>query len=148
VATPPKQNSVTRILKYNRLTLVACLFFGQILAATYNPYEDSKVTSEQWQEYYDTVQSEFGETREEVTDAMLVLFEDTSSSTYFAFTLPEHPAHPAWITRKLVERDGDVSMEQIGYFAGDEEPFSELFQDYAELAYQIQSELERPEKTE
>ena len=130
MATPPKQNSVTKILKYNHLTLIACLFFGQILAATYNPYEDSKITLEQWQDYYDTVQSEFGETREEVTGAMLVLFEDTSSSTYFAFTLPEHPAHPAWITRKLVERDGDVSMEQIGYFAGDEEPFSELFQDY------------------
>jgi len=131
-----------KIRNYNRLMLVACLFATQLLAATYNPYEDSKITPEQWQTYYDTVQSEFGETREEVTDAMLLLFEDASSSTYYAFTLPGHPAHPAWITRKLVERDGDVAMDQIGYFAGEEEPFSELFQDYAELTYQIRSDLE------
>ena len=124
------------------------MFVSQLLAATYNPYEDSKITPEQWQNYYDIVQAEFGETKEEVTGAMLVFFEDASSSTNYAFTLPEHPAHPAWITRKLVERDGDVSMEQIGYFAGEEEPFSELFQDYAELAYQIKSELEKSEETE
>lgn len=130
-----------KIHKYNRLTLIVCLFATQLLAATYNPYEDSKITPEQWQEYFDTVQSEFGETREEVTDAMLVLFEDASSSTYYAFTLPQHPAHPAWVARKLVARDGDVTMDLIGYFAGDEEPFSELFQDYAELTYQIQSDL-------
>ncbi len=134
--------------KYSRLMLVACLFVSQLLAATYNPYEDSKVTVEQWQEYYDVVEAEFGETKEEVTGAMLVFFEDASSSTNYAFTLPEHPAHPAWITRKLVEEDGDVSMQQIGYFAGEEEPFSELFQDYSELAYQIKSELEKPEETE
>ncbi len=125
----------------NRLMLVACLFASQLLAATYNPYEDSKITPEQWQDYYDSVQSEFGETKQEVSDAMLVLFEDASSSTYYAFTLPEHPAHPAWITRKLVARDGDISMELIGYYAGDEEPFSELFQDYTELSYQVQSDL-------
>jgi hypothetical protein len=39
-------------------------------------------------------------------------------------------------------------MQQIGYFAGEEEPFSELFQDYAELAYQLQSELESTEAPE
>ena len=136
------------LLNYNRLFLIACLFFSELFAATYNPYEDSKITPEQWQEYYDIVQSEFGETRDEVTDAKLVLFEDAAASMFFAFTLPEHPAHPAWITRKLVEKDGDVSMEQIGYFAGEEDPFSELFQDYAELAYQVQSDLERQEETE
>ncbi len=137
-----------RIRNYNRLILFSCLFASQLLAATYKPFEDSKITPEQWQAYYDTVQSEFGETREEVTDAMLVLYEDASSSTYYAFTLPEHPAHPAWVTRKLVERDGDVAMEQIGYFAGEEEPFSELFQDYAELTYQIRSDIEAQKETE
>lgn len=139
---------MTNILKCNRLMLIACLFVSQLLAATYNPHEDSKITPEQWQEYYDIVQSEFGATRDEVTDAMLVLFEDAAASTFYAFTLPEHPAHPAWITRKLVAIDGDVSMEQIGYYAGEEEPFSELFQDYAEFTYQIKSDIEKPEETQ
>ncbi len=132
----------------NRLTLITCLFASQLLAATYNPYKDSQISPDQWQAYYASVETEFGDTREELSAAMLVLFEDTSTSTFYAFTLPEHPAHPAWITRKLVEIDGDVSMQQIGYFAGEEEPFSELFQDYAELTYQIQSDLEKPEETE
>lgn len=126
----------------------ACLFATQLLAATYNPYEDSKITLQQWQQYYEIVQSEVGETREEVSDAMLVLFEDAESSTFYAFTLPEHPAHPAWITRKLVTRDGEATMELIGFYAGDEDPFSELFQDYAELTYQIRSELEAQEETD
>ena len=39
-------------------------------------------------------------------------------------------------------------MDLIGYFAGDEEPFSELFQDYAELTYQIRSDLEAQKETE
>ncbi len=134
--------------KYSRLMLVACLFVSQLLAATYNPYEDSKVTVEQWQEYYDIVQAEFAETKEEVPGAMLVFFEDPSASTYYAFTMPEHPAHPAWITRKLLEKDGDISMQQIGFFAGEEEPFSELFQDYAELTDQIRSEYEAQKETE
>ncbi len=131
-----------------RLMLLTCVFATPLLAATYKPYEDSEITLAQWQEYYDIVQSEFGETEQEVSDAMLVFFEDTSSSTYYAFTLPEHPAHPAWVTRKLVDRDGDVSMELIGYYAGDEEPFSELFQDYTELSYQIQSDLEAQKETD
>jgi hypothetical protein len=131
-----------------RLMLVACVFATPLLAATYNPYEDSEITPEQWQAYYDIVQSEFGDTKQEVPDAMLVFFEDASSSTHYAFTLPEHPAHPAWVTRKLVERDGDVSVELVGYFAGDEEPFSELFQDYAELTYQVQSDLEAQTETD
>lgn len=136
------------IHKKSRLVLIACFFATQILAATYSPYEESKITPEQWQAYYDIVQSEFGETKEEIADAMLVLFEDESSLTYYAFTLPGHPAHPAWVTRKIVEKDGEISMEMIGFFAGDEEPFSELFQDYAELSYQIQSDLKEQEETE
>ncbi len=137
-----------RFHKNIRLMLVACVFATPLLAATYNPYEDSEITLEQWQEYYDIVQSEFGDTEQEVSDAMLVFFEDASSSTHYAFTLPEHPAHPAWVTRKLVERDGDVSVELIGYFAGDAEPFSELFQDHAELTYQVQSDLEAQTETD
>jgi hypothetical protein len=141
-------NTLATISKYSRLTLIACLLASQLPAATYKPYEDSKITLEQWQDYFDSVLSEFGETKLEVSDAMLVFFEDASSSTYYAFTLSEHPAHPAWVTRKLVDRDGDVSMELIGYYAGDEEPFSELFQDYTELSYQIQSDLEAQKETD
>lgn len=43
-----------------------------------------------------------------------------SSSTVVAFlTKPNHPAHPALITRSVFERDGNVYMSASGDFAGD-----------------------------
>ena len=55
----------------------------------------------------------------------------------FAFTLPGHSAHPAWITRQLIESGGTLDMTQIGYYAGNEEPFAELFRQYQQLNSRI-----------
>jgi hypothetical protein len=124
--------------------ILLTLFSGSLFATEYQPYPDAKISQEQWQEYYDTVESEHSATREEVAEAKLVLFHDEANSLFYAFTLPDHPAYPAWITRKLVERNGEISIEQIGYFAGDEEPFAALFDDYLALVDEIQSELQSP----
>ena len=124
-----------------RLLLFACLLAGRLLAAPYKPYPDAEITPEQWQDYFNTVQAEFADTREEIADAMLVTFRDDASRTYYAFTLPDHPAHPAWITRKAVEEKGVISMEQIGYFAGMETPFAALFEDFLELTEQLRSKV-------
>jgi hypothetical protein len=127
------------------LLLFSCLLSCQVLAAEYKPYPFAEITPQQWQDYYDIVQSEFGETKQEETDAMLVLFSDESTHIFFSFTMPDHPAHPAWITRQVVEVDGEISMEQIGYFAGHEGPFAALFQDFAELSDQLRSDFKSQE---
>ena len=68
----------------------------------------------------------------EFPEQRLLVFDGEHS--YYAFTQPGHPAHPAWITRKLVsEQDGRLNMIQIGYFAGREPPFAELFRQYQVL---------------
>jgi hypothetical protein len=133
-----KQNNAMTLF---RTFLALLLFCSPVYAANYKPYPDAQITTEQWQEYYDTVVAEFGDTRDEIPEARLVLFADEATSTFYAFTLAEHPAHPAWITRKLVEQDGAISMQQIGYFAGEEQAFADLFDDYLALFDQVQSDI-------
>ena len=60
----------------------------------------------------------------------------------YAFTTKGHPAHPAWITRQVVESEDTVDIKQIGYFAGDEEPFAKLFQQYLELNDWIKANMQ------
>lgn len=122
--------------------LIILLLTSSLHAATWKPFPDAEITKEQWQEYFDTVIAEFGDTRDEIAEAKLVLFTDELTSTFYAFTAVDHPAHPAWITRKLVEIDGAISIQQIGYFAGEEQAFADLFDDYLALSDQLQEEME------
>lgn len=123
-------------LSYSVLGLILC---GALHAATWQPYAEAQITVEQWQEYYDSVVAEFGETREELAEAKLVSFTDQATHTFYAFTAADHPAHPAWITRKVVEQEGGISIQQIGYFAGEEEPFAALFDDYLALSDELKA---------
>ena len=124
----------------------ACILLGLLVslslhATTWQPYSDAQITVEQWQEYFDKVVAEFGDTRDEIDEAKLALFTDESTLTFYAFTTEDHPAHPAWITRKMVKQDGAVSIQQIGFFAGEEEPFADLFDDYLALSDQLKAEI-------
>jgi hypothetical protein len=125
-----------------RLVLVAFLS-GQLFATDYKPYEVANITVEQWQAYFDTVLQEFADTMREEPDVSLILFHDESTATYYAFTTPENPAHPAWVTRRVVEQDGEIVVEQIGYFAGDEASFADLFDAFSDLSTEMQKEFQR-----
>ena len=65
----------------------------------------------------------------------------TRSGLSYAFTKAGHPAHPAWVTRQVVEANGTIDMVQIGYFAGKEESFAVLFQQYQQLNNQIREKF-------
>jgi len=130
-----------------RLAIFAFLLCSQLHAATYKPYPEANVTTDQWQEYFDIIVTEFGDTRDEIPEARLVLFTDEASSTFYAFTLDDHPAHPAWITRRLVEQDGAIAIQQIGFFAGEEQAFADLFDDYLALSDQLSQDNARQEES-
>lgn len=136
-------NSPMNIL---RTLIVVFLISSSLHAATWQPYPDAKITIEQWQKYLDTVVSEFGDTRDEVAEAKLILFTDEVTATFYAFTADDHPAHPAWITRKLVEQEGAISIQQIGFFAGEEQAFADLFDDYIALSDKMQQEMATQEE--
>jgi hypothetical protein len=47
------------------------------------------------------------------------------------------------VTRKVVEQDGAISVEQIGYFAGEEAPFADLFDAFSDLSDEMRKEFEQ-----
>lgn len=133
----------------NRLThLVLCLAVAlgaaaPALAQEFQPYPSPKITVEQWKNYAAQVRQNFESTAEIMKSKDLVAFSDPRSRTFYIFTTKDHPAHPAWITRQMVEDGGQVRVRQIGYFAGSEEEFAKLFSEYQERNQQLQDEVNR-----
>ena len=113
------------------------------LAQEYQPYPSPKITVEQWKNYAAQVRQNFEATAEIMEGKGLVAFADARSRTFYIFTTKDHPAHPAWITRQMVEDGGQVRVRQIGYFAGSEEEFAKLFSEYQERNQQLQDEVNR-----
>ncbi len=115
-----------------------------VSAAEFRPYPNADITPAQWQEYHAKIVQEFGSTAQQYPAQFLVTYMDKQKQMNFAFTTEGHAAHPAWITRLLGQRDGAISIEQIGYFAGDEEPFKALYEQYLELNEQIKQRAAQP----
>jgi hypothetical protein len=132
--------------RHRLVALVACL--GAVLstaaeAQEYQPYPTPKVTIEQWQQYLATVRAALDRTMEIYSDDHTVVFTNRETMTFYIFTSKNHPAHPAWITRQLVEENGQVNVRQIGYFAGPEKPFDQFFQEYLQRNKKLSEDVGR-----
>jgi hypothetical protein len=133
----------------NRFTLA--FFAGVILLAAvslsaaieFKPYPVAQITEAQWTSYYEHVRSAHGADRQDFPDQRLIVFHDKAAATSYAFTQPGHAAHPAWITRKIVQRGTDFFVDQIGYFAGQEAPFAILFRQYQALNERMTEQLKQ-----
>jgi hypothetical protein len=124
--------------------LTATLLLAPIaLAQEYQPYPAPRITVEQWQRYLEIVRKNHEATAEIYKDEHLVGFSDQATRTTYIFTTRKHPAHPAWITRQVVEVDGKVHVRQIGFFAGEEEPFAALFREYQRRNEQLSKDVQR-----
>ena len=102
-------------------------------AQEFKPYPKARITESQWQSYFDEVRSKHGPSEKRFPSEHLVVFEDTQAMLTWAFTTAGHPAHPAWVTRQPVQDSRGVYLRQIGYFAGEEQPFAEMFRAYQAL---------------
>lgn len=125
------------------LAMLAGVAPVMVSAQEFAPYPNERVTVAEWQAYYDLVAKNHGSARQAFPDQHLVIFQSAPAKiiTSYAFTLEGHPAHPAWITRQLVEKDGAWSMSMIGYFAGNEASFAELFRAYQDLNARMTEDL-------
>ncbi|MGH8242228.1 MAG: hypothetical protein ACRETY_02640 [Steroidobacteraceae bacterium] len=123
--------------------ILACLPATLATAQEFQPYPSPKVTVEQWSRYLDTVRARLESTAEIYEDKNLVAFSDQATRTFYIFTTKRHPAHPAWITRQMVEQDGQVNVRQIGYFAGAQEPFDALFGEYLKRNEELRENVGR-----
>jgi hypothetical protein len=99
----------------------------------FKPFPSPHVVESQWRSYYSEVKAAYGGSVQEFPQLNLVVFS-TAGATY-AFTTAGHPAHPAWVSKRVVPaRDGEGwAVEQVGYFAGQEKAFAELFRQYQQL---------------
>jgi hypothetical protein len=109
------------------------LVVGGALAIEFKPYPVAQITPAQWTGYYDQVRVAHGGDKQEFPAERLIVFHDRATATSYAFTQAGHAAHPAWITRKIVQRGSELFVDQIGYFAGQEAPFAALYQQYQVL---------------
>jgi hypothetical protein len=133
-------------MQWMRLHLVAValwLMASPALAQEYQPYPTPRITPEQWAKYGEKVRQNHRATAEIFKDKKLVAFSDESTRTFWIFTLKNHPAHPAWITRQLFEEGGQVRVRQIGYFAGSEDEFAKLFHEYQQRNELLKEDVER-----
>lgn len=112
-------------------------------AQEFQPYPSPRVTTEQWQTYLAAVHLALERTMQIYDDEHIVVFSNAETRTFYIFTSKEHAAHPAWITRQLVDEGGQVNVRQIGYFAGEEEPFAQFFQFYLEKNRKLREDVER-----
>lgn len=130
-------------MKLHFVPVTLWLMASPAYAQDYQPYPTPRITPEQWAKYGEEVRQNFGATVEIFKDKKLVAFSDRRTRTFWIFTLKDHPAHPAWITRQLYEEGGQVRVRQIGYFAGSEEEFAKLFQEYQQQDELLIGKVER-----
>jgi Protein of unknown function (DUF4019) len=122
------------------LSLITC---AAALGQEFKPYPRANISVAQWQQYIEEVRQKHGSTAQDLDDQQLIVYRDDASSTIYAFTKPGHPAHPAWITRKPEQRSNSVFVGQIGYFAGAEPAFAQLFKEYLALNEKLKDEISR-----
>src|ERR1041385_7283068 len=108
-------------------------------AIEFKPHPTAHITEAQWSAYFDEVKAALGGSAQELREHKLIVFHDNATVTSYAFTQPGHPAHPAWITRRIANKN----VEQIGYFAGREEPFAELFRQYQATNQRMIEDMEK-----
>ncbi|MEG3156897.1 hypothetical protein ACKVMH_03170 [Lysobacter zhanggongensis] len=117
-----------------RIIAAVAIFLSAALAVAgeppaYKPFPLAQVSPAQWETYRKQVHAAYGVSLRRFPDEHLEVLHSSDNVMHFAFTTEGHPAHPAWITRSA--QNG--SVDQIGYFAGKEEPFAKLFRSYLEL---------------
>jgi len=130
--------------RLKQLAFLVLVSLGPVaLAQEFRPYPSPKITVEQWAKYAAQVRQNFEPTAEVLKGKHLIAFSDPRSRTFYIFTTKDHPAHPAWITRQMVEDGGQVRVRQVGYFAGSEEEFAKLFRDYQQRNEELKEQVQR-----
>jgi hypothetical protein len=137
---------MTTMTRNRTACLLLCLAAGSgatALAQQYQPYPTPRITAEQYARYAEEVKENYASTAEILKGQHLVAFSDPRTRTFYIFTTKDHPAHPAWITRQMVEEGGEVKVRQIGYFAGSEEEFAKLFREFQGRNKQLMEDVQR-----
>ena len=125
-------------------TILALILLSlPVFAFQVEPYESLNITEAEFNQYHTAISKELAASHRSYPNHFLEVFSDESTRATIAFTLPRHPAHPAWVTRQVVMSEQGVHVAVIGYFAGNEAEFAKLFRQYRAMAEQTQREFNR-----
>jgi hypothetical protein len=122
------------------IIIIAMFLLASASGQEYQPYPGARITKSQWQSYFDQGKGKLAST-EMHPSANLVQFN--SPDTFYVFTEPGHPAHPAWVTQQIVTMEGGLGMRQVGYYAGEESAFATLFQAYRARIAKVREDFNR-----
>jgi hypothetical protein len=132
--------------RFNFLHILVVLVLGchsQVVGALdFMPYPTAKITYDQWQTFHRKTRDSLGHTQRTYRERNMVVFVDNFNGHHYAFTLPGHAAHPSWIVRRIINVDGEIQVQQVGYYVNEEASFAELFDSYLKLNEQIKPKLQ------
>ena len=94
------------------------------------------------QELYERL-SKDEQLREMRRSDVYVALEDGSNGTLWTFTLPPHPAHPAVVCRRVMERRGVLEIPTTIVCNGAEPACAKLKSDFDELNTRMLKELQQ-----
>ncbi len=106
------------------------------------PYPIANITQEEWQTFYSKARENLSHSQRTYRHQKMVVFIDKFNGHHYAFTLPGHTAHPSWIVRRIINQEGELQIQQVGYYVNDEAPFVELFDAYLKLNDKIKPQLQ------
>ena len=125
---------------------ILAVFAGAALAQEFKPHPHAHIAPQEWQAYYDKVRTRHPSSERPFPNEHLALYDDVNTKMSWVFTMPGHPAHPAWVTRQPVEDLGQVKIRQIGFYAGDEAEFTKLFKTYLAMTEVMRRQMEKAPK--
>jgi hypothetical protein len=124
-------------MRYALAAILIVLGLPPAIGQEFQPYASTLITDEQWQMYFYEVQGSEGKDVRPLDAQHLLVFTDAARNMSWIFTQIGHPAHPGWITRRIVGDGENANIQQIGYFAGSEAAFAVFFEQYLELNKKI-----------
>jgi len=112
------------------------------VALEFMPYPAAQISQEQFEVFFNKARERLSHSQRTYRHQHMVIFKDDFNGHHYAFTLPGHAAHPSWIVRRIVNHEGELQIQQVGYYVNEEAAFVELFDAYLKLNETIKPQLQ------
>ena len=94
-------------------------------------FPTDRITPQQWQIYLSETLAKPDVRAFESAGQIIV--EVPRETAIYVFTTEAHPAHPAVVVRRVVERDNVIYVDRKGHFAGDRAAYETWWRQFDEL---------------
>ena len=125
------------------LSILIFFFCLKVYAADFEPYKNTKISPIEWTKYFEQIETEYGDSARRHDSENSIYFTDQERATIYQFTTIRHPAHPSWITSEIKMIEGRPKVNQIGYFAGSEKEFREMYESIRQLHQTSEENMNR-----